>query len=110
LPNCTSKRENVTYYVSELKKVLVCKDKKWTAFDPNGLPTIARVAKFSAVANGHMLQITGAKMGANVSLFDMQGSVMYNGRVDVPNFTMSIPRSGSYLLRIGTQQKIVNIR
>ena len=110
LPNCTSKRENVTYYVSELKKVFVCKDKKWTAFDPNGLPTIARVAKFSAVANGHMLQITGAKMGASVSLFDMQGSVMYNGRVDVPNFTMSIPRSGSYLLRIGSQQKIVNIR
>ena len=110
LPNCTSKRENVTYYVSELKKVFVCKDKKWTAFDPNGLPTIARVAKFSAVANGHMLQITGAKMGASVSLFYMQGSVMYNGRVDVPNFTMSIPRSGSYLLRIGSQQKIVNIR
>ena len=110
MPNCTSKRENVTYYVSELKKVFVCKDKKWTAFDPNGLPTIARVAKFSAAVNGHMLQITGAKMGASVSLFDMQGSVMYNGRVDVPNFTMNIPRSGSYLLRIGSQRKIVNIR
>jgi hypothetical protein len=110
LPSCTSKRENVTYYVSELKKVFVCKDRKWTQFDPSGIPVSARLAKFSVTANGHSLLISGAKVGSQVSLFDMQGSVMYNGRVDVPNFTMSIPRSGSYLLRIGSQQKIVNIR
>ena len=110
LPSCTEKRQNVTYYVTKLKTVFVCKDRKWTKFDPNGIPAIARVAKFSAVVSGRQLQITGAKIGAGVSLFDMQGSVMYNGRVDAPNFTMNVLRSGSYLLRIGTQQKIVNIR
>ena len=110
LPSCTEKRQNVTYYVTKLKTVFVCKDRKWTKFDPNGIPAIARVAKFSAVVSGRQLQITGAKIGASVSLFDMQGSVMYNGRVDAPNFTMNVLRSGSYLLRIGTQQKIVNIR
>ncbi len=110
LPSCTEKRQNVTYYVTKLKTVFVCKDRKWTKFDPNGIPAIARVAKFSAVVSGRQLQITGAKIGASVSLFDMQGSVMYNGRVDAPNFTMNVLRSGSCLLRIGTQQKIVNIR
>ena len=110
LPSCTSKRENVTYYVSELKKVFVCKDRKWTQFDPNGIPVMARIAKFSAVVNGRQLQISGAKVGSQVSLFDMQGRVMYNGRAESANFTMNLVRGGSFLLRIGTQQKVVNVR
>ena len=110
LPNCTAKRENVTYYVSELKKVFVCKDKKWTKFDPSGIPVSARLAKFSVTANGHSLLISGAKVGSQVSLFDMQGRVMYNGRADVSDFSLKAPRTGSFLLRIGTQQKIVNVR
>ena len=110
LPNCTAKRENVTYYVSELKKVFVCKDKKWTKFDPNGIPVSARLAKFSVVANGRSLQISGAKVGSQVSLFDMQGRVIYNGRVSVADFSLNAPRTGSFLLRVGTQQNVVNIR
>ncbi len=110
LPSCTSKRENVTYYVSELKKVFVCKDRKWTQFDPNGIPVIVHAAKFSAAVNGRQLQVSGAKVGSQVSLFDMQGRVMYNGRADVSDFSLNAPRTGSFLLRIGTQQKIVNVR
>lgn len=110
LPSCTSKRENVTYYVSELKKVFVCKDRKWTQFDPSGIPVSARLAKFSVTANGHSLLISGAKVGSQVSLFDMQGRVMYNGRADVSDFSLKAPHKGSFLLRIGSQQKIVNIR
>lgn len=110
LPNCTDKRENITYYVSNLKAVFICKNKKWTKFDPNGLPVVAKVAKFSVVANGRSLQISGAKIGSQVSLFDMQGRVIYNGRVDAANFSLNVPRVGSFLLRIGSQQKVVNIR
>ena len=110
LPNCTEKRENVTYYVSDLKKLFICKDKKWTKFDPNGIPVVARAAKFSAVANGRSLQISGAKVGASVNLLDMQGRVMYSGRVDAANFTMNLTRGGTFVLRIGSQQKVVNIR
>ncbi len=110
LPNCTEKRENVTYYVSDLKKLFICKDKKWTKFDPNGIPVVARAAKFSAVANGRSLQISGAKVGASVNLLDMQGRVMYSGRADAANFTMNLTRGGTFVLRIGSQQKVVNIR
>lgn len=110
LPNCTEKREGVMYYVSDLKKILICKDKKWTKFDPNGLPTMARVVNFSAVVKGRQLQVSGAKVGSQVNLLDMQGRVMYSGKADAANFTMNLTRSGTFVLRIGTQQKVVNIR
>ena len=110
LPSCTEKRENVTYYVSKLKKVFVCKDRKWTQFDPSGIPMIARKPSFAAVVDGRQLQIFGAKIGSQVSLFDMQGRVMYNGKADASSFSLNVAQSGSFLLRIGTQQKVVNVR
>ena len=84
----------------------------WSRYNPgpNFIPTIVRTPKFAAVANGRSLQITGAKVGANVSLFDLQGRVIYNGRADAANFSMSVPQAGSFLLRIGSQQKLVNVR
>ena len=112
LPSCTVKRENMTYYVSSLKAVFVCHSRMWTRYNPgpNSLPIIALAPRLSVVANGRSLQIFGAKLGDNVSLFDMQGRVLYNGRVKVADFSLNAPRTGSFLLRVGTQQKIVNIR
>lgn len=110
LPNCTSSRENVTYYVSKLKKVFVCKDRKWNVFDPSGIPTIAIKPSFAVMTNGRQLQVSGAKVGSQVSLFDMQGRVMYNGKADASNFSLNVVRSGTFLLRVGSQQKVVEIR
>lgn len=111
MPSCTAKRENMTYYVTELKTVFVCKSRIWTKFNPGmGLEKTTPVAKFSAFVNGRNLQISGAKIGSDINLLDMQGRVIYSSRASVPNFSMQVPRSGSYLLRIGMQQKIVNIR
>ncbi|SHK58501.1 hypothetical protein [Fibrobacter sp. UWB12] len=112
LPSCTVKRENMTYYVSTLKAVFVCHSRMWTRYNPgpNALPIIAFAPKFSAVANGRSLQISGAKVGSLVSLFDMQGRVIYSSLANAANFSMNVPRSGSYLLRVGTLQKVVNIR
>ena len=84
----------------------------WSRYNPgpNFIPTIVRTPKFAAVVNGRSLQITGAKVGANVSLFDLQGRVIYNGRADAASFSMSVPQAGSFLLRVGTLQKVVNVR
>jgi hypothetical protein len=100
----------MTYYVSKLKKVFVCKDRRWNVFDPSGIPTIAHKPSFSAVVDGRSVQISGAKVGSQVSLFDMQGRVMYNGTINAFNFSLNVARSGSFLLRVGTQQKVVDIR
>ena len=111
MPSCTAKRENMTYYVTDLKTVFVCKSRVWTKFNPGmGLEKTTPVAKFSAFVNGRNLQISGAKIGSDINLLDMQGRVIYSSRASVPNFSMQVPRSGSYLLRIGAQQKVVNIR
>lgn len=111
MPSCTVKRENMTFYVTELKTVFVCKSRVWTKFNPGMKIANLRVAaKFSATVNGRSLQISGAKIGADVNLLDMQGRVIYNGRANAANFSMNAPRSGAYVLRIGTQQRIVNVR
>ena len=111
MPSCTAKRENMTYYVTDLKTVFVCKSRVWTKFNPGmGLEKTTPIAKFSAFVNGRNLQISGAKIGSEINLLDMQGRVIYSSRASVPNFSMQVPRSGSYLLRIGMQQKVVNIR
>ena len=101
----------MTYYVSTLKAVFVCKGRMWNRYNPglNVLPVIARASKFSAVVKGRSLQVTGANVGAYVGLFDLQGRVIYNGRAEVSDFSLHVVRSGSFLLRVGTQQKIVNI-
>lgn len=111
MPSCTVKRENMTFYVTELKTVFVCKSRVWTKFNPGmKIANLRVVAKFSAAVNGRSLQISGAKIGADVNLLDMQGRVIYNGRANAANFSMNAPRSGSYVLRIGAQQRIVNVR
>ena len=111
MPSCTVKRENMTYYVTELKTVFVCKSRIWTKFNPGmKLGKVAPIAKFTAVVNGRNLQISGAKIGSDINLLDMQGRVIYNGRVDAANFSVNVPQSGAYVLRIGSEQRIVNAR
>lgn len=111
MPSCTAKRENMTFYVTTLKTVFVCKSRMWTKFDPSlKLADVVLVPKFSAFVNGRSLQVSGARIGANVNLLDMQGRVIYNARVNTSNFSMNVPRSGSYVLRVGAQQRIVNAR
>ena len=111
MPSCTVKRENMTYYVTELKTVFVCKSRIWTKFNPGmKLEKVAPIAKFTAVMNGHNLLISGAKIGSDINLLDMQGRVIYNARVDAANFSVNVPQSGAYVLRIGSEQRIVNAR
>lgn len=101
----------MTYYVTELKTVFVCKSRIWTKFNPGmKLEKVAPIAKFTAFVNGRNLQISGAKVGADVNLLDMQGRVIYNACVDAANFSVNVPQSGAYVLRIGSEQRIVNAR
>ena len=111
MPSCTVKRENMTFYAYELKTVFVCKGRMWTKFDPSlKLAKNVQIAKFSAVVNGKNLQISGANVGADINLLDMQGRVIYNSRVNKANFSLNAPRCGSFVLRIGKQQRIVNFQ
>lgn len=68
------------------------------------------VPKFSVMVNGRSLQISAARIGAAYALFDMQGKVLLQGRVQAANFEIPVMRAGSYLLKIESTTQRVSIR
>lgn len=68
------------------------------------------VPKFSVMVNGRSLQISAARIGAAYALFDMQGKVLLQGRVQAANFEIPVMRAGSYLLKIECTTQRVSVR
>ena len=68
------------------------------------------VPKFSVMVNGRSLQISAARIGAAYALFDMQGKVLLQGRVQTANFEIPVMRAGSYLLKIESITQRVSVR
>ena len=74
------------------------------------LPIMAQVPQFSLFVNGRTMQIAGARVGSKMDVFDLQGHKVLSGSVDVANFSVAMPRPGSYLVRIDGQTQNVNIK
>ena len=74
------------------------------------LPVMAQVPQFSLLVNGRTMQIAGARVGSKMEVFDLQGHRVLTGSVDAANFSVAMPRSGSYLVRIDGQTQNVNIK
>lgn len=78
--------------------------------DKDAIYTIAQAPQFNVSVAGRTLQIAGAQSGAKISVFDLRGNVMYAGFVYASNINVEMPRSGSYLVRIGNQTQRVNVK
>ena len=65
--------------------------------------------QFSLQTIGRNLQIFGANIGVPFAIMDLQGSVVLRG-ITTANFEVTLPRSGSYLVRIDNNIARVNIR
>ena len=74
------------------------------------LAVMAQVPQFSLFVNGRTMQIAGARVGSKMEVFDLQGHRVLSGNVDAANFSVAMPRSGSYLVRIDGQTQNVNIK
>ena len=68
------------------------------------------VPQFSVMVNGHSLQISAARIGATYALFDMQGKVLLQGRVQSANFEIPVACSGNYLIRIGNNVQRIAVK
>ena len=68
------------------------------------------IPQFSVLVNDRSLQILAARIGANYALFDMQGKVLLQGRVQSANFEIPVMRAGSYLLKIESTTQRVSVR
>lgn len=58
---------------------------------------------------GHTLLIEGAA-GKPLAIFDMQGRLLNSSRIQGNNFEASLPRAGSYLVRVGKTNHVINVR
>ena len=56
---------------------------------------------WSVTVSGRNFQIHAAPVGKSYALFDLQGKVLAKGRIESSEMTISAPRAGSYIVRIG---------
>lgn len=75
-----------------------------------GIVPVGHAPQFSLVAVGRNIQVSGATVGSAYAVFDMQGRVLKQGRVESSNFDMSSANAGTYLVRIAGQTATVRLR
>ena len=65
---------------------------------------------WSVTVSGRNFQIHAAPVGKSYALFDLQGKVLAKGRIESPEMTISAPRAGSYIVRIGNRSVRMNAK
>lgn len=70
----------------------------------------AAVPQFSLSVAGRNVQIAGARVGSAYAILDMQGRVLATGRTASASMEIAVPRAGSYMVRVGSQTKRVNVK
>ena len=71
---------------------------------------VGAAPQFSVLVNDRSLQISAARIGATYALFDMQGKVLLQGRVQSANFEIPVARSGNYLIRVGNNVQRIAVK
>lgn len=75
-----------------------------------GIVPVGHALQFSLAAVGRNIQVSGATVGGAYAVFDMQGRVLRQGRVESANFDMTFANAGTYLVRIAGQSATVRLR
>ncbi len=65
---------------------------------------------WSVTVSGRNFQIHAAPVGKSYALFDLQGKVLAKGRIESSEMTISAPRAGSYIVRIGNRSVRMNAK
>lgn len=74
------------------------------------IPSIAVYKNLRLSVANRSVQIAGAPVGKRIALLDMQGRVLYAGQIATENFSVMVPNSGRYIVRIGNATQVVNVR
>ena len=56
------------------------------------------------------VHIARAKIGERIIVFDMQGRILLSQSINNANFAVSLSRAGNYIVRIGKNQKLVQVK
>lgn len=76
----------------------------------NAIHVSAQIPQFSVVAADRQILVFGVPAGADYFLLDINGRVMSQGCSVAQDFTIAVPRSGNYLLRVGNTVRTVNVQ
>ena len=71
---------------------------------------VGAAPQLSVQVYGRNILISTARIGGAYALFDMQGKVLLQGRVQAANFEIPVMRAGSYLLKIESTTQRVSVR
>lgn len=63
---------------------------------------------YSVKASGRTLSIEGAA-GKPLAIFDMQGRLLSSNRIATDNFGTRLPRTGTYLICVGQEKRVVTV-
>ena len=110
----SSSSANVLYYEDEPLYGNSSSDYALSSSDeantPTGVTSLIPNQQFTIQVSGRNLRVTKASNGVVYIVFDMQGRVLKQGRIESANVYVSMPMAGSYLVRVGNQIQRVNIR
>lgn len=94
----------------KLSSSSVKSDRSSSSSNKNAIEQVVTMPQFSVSVAGRSLQIAGAKVGAVLTVFDMLGKDVFTSRVGAVNFAVDMPHAGTYLVRIDSQIRRVNVR
>ena len=66
--------------------------------------------RFHVMVVGRNVQVTGAHNGSAYALLDMQGRVLTTGRVDGSGFSIEMPYSGNFLVRVDQEIRRISVK
>lgn len=83
---------------------------KSSSSDKTALVLASGTSHFNVAVNGRVLQIHGNVAGSSVAVMDMQGRVILTESLAGETASISVPRAGTYIVRVGGIVRRVNVQ
>ena len=103
-------KETTVFLKDQTVYAVYCEPSSCPTEIPDALVANLPTPTWSVTASGRNFQVHAAPVGKPYALFDLQGKVLAKGRIETPEMTLSTPRAGSYIVRIGERSIQVNAR
>ena len=71
---------------------------------------VSLLPSFSVQTAGMQIQINGIKAGSVFGVYDIMGKVISSGIALSDNMNVRVPMAGSYIVRVGSNMRRVNVK
>ena len=103
-------KETTVFSKDQTVYAVYCEPSSCPTEIPDALVTNLPTPTWSVTASGRNFRVHAAPVGKPYALFDLQGKVLAKGRIESSEMTLSAPRAGSYIVRIGERSVRMNAR